>query len=217
MVLQDDKGNKVELPVDKVEDIVALQEQAKGAETLKSELAKANEALELAKKGGGNERGIPAMREHIKNLEKMLKDKGGEVKPFEETPAVTPEMMQETARKTYEEGEANKVESRRQTYLNDLSGGDENKKKVIEEKFKLLSGGRKISNQDEMIVLMGDAAHLANRTATGGSRSPAQQASSGDPSGMPRRSVGTADRERGAQLASAFGYKFKGDPSKLTK
>lgn len=156
-------------------------------------------------------------REKMEKQEKLLKEKGVNIDENGDpiTPPPTGEKIREEAASVYEEKEAEKVEGARKLMLDNLAGSDENKKKVIEEKFKLVSGGRKITDHSEMTRLMNDAYWLANKTSTGNPINPVHHAASGDPSGAPQRTAGTGNRERGAEIAEALGYRFKGDKNKL--
>ena len=150
------------------------------------------------------------LRTHTKNLEKQLKDKGVDVKPMDgET--LTPEEILEKSRQQSEQliqdAESKKLEKHRTDLLNKLSGGDENKKKVIEEKYNRMTGGKAITDKDEMSDLMSDAALLANKNMNAGSGSILHKGA-GEPTGAPIRG-NNQTRARGAEIASGFGYQIK--------
>ena len=209
MELYDKDGNAVDVPVEKLEDITALQEKAKRVDELE-----------------------PLVKPDIRNMRKIIDEQGGRIKDQDgrikdmveklkvhgENPdqpeQITSEKMAEIARSEFSKTEAEKVERRRQTMLDSMSGGDEQKKKVLDEKWSMVSGGRQIADHDEMVRLMDDAAYLSKKTMDK-AHIPFSNAGGSSPSGTPQRGDVSGDRATAVSNLESAGYKFKTDKSKL--
>ncbi len=150
------------------------------------------------------------LREHTKNLEKQLRDKGGNPAPMPGEavdPADIVKQSTEAAQNVVQANETKRLEKYRDKKIAELSGGDENKKKVIEEKFNRATGGRPLTDETEIDSFIQDAAFLANKTKDVGLNNPIFK-SGGEPVGVPIRG-NSETRARGAEIAKEFGYEVK--------
>lgn len=214
ITLKDDQGNSVELPVDKVEDVKGLAEKANRVTTLEKD-------LEEAKKGVHPE--WPATRAKIDKLEKDLEEArksagqppvgGGQPGAVDEAKAK--EISKQAAGEALAEQNAKQVTAKRDKLLNELSGGDENTKKVILEKYTQLTGNRVISDEDEMRSALKDAHFLANKNKNGaGNQFDKVVGNGGSGSSGPNRDSSKSSIEHGASLATRMGYQPKSNVHK---
>lgn len=181
---------------------------------LADKAAKADELEGLVKPDVRNMRKIiDDLTAKTKGYETKLKEKGEVI--VDDT-VVTPEKVAEIARRDREAGEAEKLNKKRDAALARLSGGDENKKKVLQEQYDRLTGGRTITDPDELDKLLDDAHYLANRNKNSSHSNPVHHVAD-EPFGKPDRKSSAGNLERGAELANAFGYRAKGDLNKLIK
>lgn len=216
LVLKDGEGKDVTLPVDKVEDIATLQADA-------AKVGDLNKQIEELKKSQNPD--WPAVRAQIANLERDL-DTAKKTPPPAAVPAVAAVGVDENkatelGKKAAEEVLANQrakdVETEKDRLVAELSQGDANRKKVIEEKYKELTGGQTITDPAVMKEKLKDAEFLASRTRNSAGNG-FDRASGGSPGGSPQRQIGGKDIEHGADLARKMGYTPKtADVSKLIK
>lgn len=212
-------GTEVELPVDKVEDIKTLTENAVKVTALEAEKAQFIKDLEAAK--AAEHPDWPIARQKISKLEEALKTKDTEIATLktgahgaiDETKVA--DIATQKAKEEVGSAEAKRVEKERARLVSELSGGDESKKKVIEEKWKLIAGDRSVTDMDEMKSLLSDAHHLATKTRGGAGGAFDGVNAGGGGGGGPARTPGKANLERGANLAQAMGYRPKTDVNKI--
>lgn len=172
---------------------------------LSEKAANAAEAEESSKKHGV---AVVNQRNHIKNLEKQLKEKGVDVKPLEGESLSADDIVrrsEEAARNVVQQNEISKLGQHKEKVLNNLSGGDENRKKVIEEQFARLTKDRVINDPKELEGWLEDAAVLSNKNRDSRVGSSGAGRSNGEPTGTPIRG-NSATRSRGIEIAQAFGY-----------
>lgn len=211
MKVTDDDGNEIELPVDKVEELASLKEQAGKVTDLTTQ-------IEELKKGQNPD--WPSVRAQTKKLEadlKVAQDKltaAGEKPPVVVDETKAKELSKTTAEEVVAASEAKKVEVRRDKLIKELAGGDDNKVKVIKEKYDQLTGGRKITDDEEMQAFLTDAQFLANKNKSGGG-STFDKVNGGSMGRTADRTVDSQSVEHGANLAGQMGYRPKSDVNKL--
>lgn len=211
----DESGNQIELPVDKVEDLATLKERADKVEQLEKDI---NPDWKTARqKMGEQETVIKTSNERIADLMKQLDDaKKGSGQQNSATPPLTAEEIDARSKKNaeavYDEKQGTELEKNRQKLLTKLAGGDEQRKKAIDEKYKELIGGRTNLTAEEIESKMDDAEFLVNRHRTGNST--INRINGGAPNGGVDR-ANAGQREKAVSNLEAMGYRFKGDKSKL--
>jgi len=209
----DAEGNAFELPLDNVDDISALPQKV---EEMKKIVGDDNwkSLREKAEAGDANTAKTKITQENLEKLGFEMKEDGTVIKKEADPDAPdAPEAPKDPAQ-VYEEKEAEKVEKKREKLVKEASSGDENKKKVIQEKYDMLKAGRNISDEDEMKELLGDAIILANKGGEPMSN-PATAGNTEAPGGTASGPMSDDKKSGAIDNLTKMGYKFKGDPSKL--
>lgn len=202
--LQDADGNKIVLPVDKVEDIAALKEKADKVDQLEKDVKPDWRAARAT---------MDQNAATIADLTAKLKEKGVKVAPPGGAAPLTPAEVAAQAQEVYNQNEAGKLETNRLKMVQEMAGGDENRAKAIEAKYQELKGDKNILDPEQVASLMADAKYLIDKPRNGGGKQ-FNAMNGGSPGGAPRR-MATGDKSKAAQNLENMGYRFKGDKEKL--
>lgn len=210
MKVTDEAGNVIELPVDKVEDITALQEKANRVEQLEKDVKPDwREARNT----------MDTMSNQIKTLTEKLKSQP-EVKPAESgtqaqplTAAEIEASSKKAAETVFDSKEADRIEKNRIKEVEKMAAGDDNRKQAIEAKYQEITGGRKIADPEEVASKLNDALFLVDKYRNAPTSGFNKMNSEHGGSGVNRGN--TADKSKAVANLEAMGYQFRGDKNKL--
>jgi hypothetical protein len=208
----DDAGNAVALPdgvkFEKVEDIAGLADKAKKHDEIVGD--------SQFKNWQNTRKIIEDKDSQITQLNERLKTLGGN-QPQPGEPVKT-EQVGDVVNQILTKRDQESLGKHVGKLIDESAGGDENRKKVIKEKFDMLSAGRTLTSREEAEALFADAVFLSNKNRDSGAINPLHHVSSfeGAGGGGPVRNGGE-DRSKAVSNLSAMGYKFKGDPKKYTQ
>lgn len=205
--LQDADGNKVVLPVDKVEEITDLKIKVEQLEKdVKPDWRTARQTMD-------------SQAQTIADLTAKLK--GKEATPPETTPpastgvsaAEVEAKAEAKAQEVFDKNRAEDLEVNRKKMVKQMAGGDTNREQAIEAKYQELSGGKKLTNAEEIASKLADAKYLVEKPRHTESR-PFNGMDNGAPSGGPNR-IATGDKAKAVDNLEKMGYRFKGSKEKL--
>jgi hypothetical protein len=196
----DEEGNAVELPVESVEEITTLKTSA---EELKQKVEKYE--------GDENYKGLRTAREKAEEdatkSRELLKKHG--IDPENPEGALNEDRVKNIAQETVLATKQAEVEAEKEHLLDQISGGDNNKRKALQAKLSEITGGQKFSDIATLTQKLQDASYLLNR---GREEEPSMMNKINTPltGGGPKRKEDIKNRSKAVEALNAFGYKFKG-------
>ena len=213
--LTDSSGEEIELPVEKIEDIAAMKAEN---DNLKKEAGDAanKDWREARAKMKESDDKIAKVKEQAEKAGFELMADGTLKKKDVVPPAGGEKTPKEIAQEEIAAQRATDVEDARKDLVAKLANGDANKANVIEEKYNLVKGSKVITTLKEMQALMVDARKLAF-SAKEDEGNGFNNLGGGGEMGAGADRTKTAGKERGKEIATAFGYqpKTKGGFDKL--
>jgi len=199
MEILDNEGNKVDLPLEGVENITQLS--AKIKELQEGADPNWKDAREIIK---NHDALLGNAKKNLETLGFELKADGTITKKEEKNPDPTPKDPEAV----YEEKEAQKVEKKRLSLVSKASNGDANRANVIEEQYNRLKGGKVIADEEEMEKLMVDAVYLADKERNAAGGDPMHKINSPAPGSGPERTT-KVEKEKSISQLKSMGYRFK--------
>ncbi len=210
MEILDTEGNKIDLPLEGVENITQLSDRIKELqESANPDWRKTREQIK------GQDALIASAKKNLEAQGFELKDNGTIVK--KEQKKDDPPAAAKDPEAVYAEKEAQKVEKKRLGLVQKHANGDSNRANVIEDQYNRLKAGKTITDEDEMEKLLNDAVYLANREKNAGGGDPMSRVNTEIPGGGAPVKTTKVEKEKAVNNLKAMGYKFKSKPEELTK
>ncbi len=212
----DDEGNNVELPegvsFEKPEDITALAEKAKEHDKITKDAkygdwSKTREIIE------DKDKRIKELEEKAKSFDPNAGKEGGNAGNAGDGGKAEIPDVAKVIDETLAKRESEKVGKYIEKQFDELASGDDNRKKVLKEKYDMLVGSRVITSEEEAKSLLTDAYILANKNKDGNYNPINATAMPGSGGGVMKGN--NEDKEKAKANLSAMGYQFKGDPNKI--